>query len=59
MIHMAKRCLVALSAAGFVVFLQMPPTWSTEKEPPTCAAIGFRPLPSGLSDGDQDAGVYK
>ncbi len=30
-----------------------------EKEPPACAAITFRPVPSGLSDGEQNAGLYK
>jgi hypothetical protein len=29
------------------------------KGPPTCAAIEFRPVPSGLSDGEQTAGLYK
>lgn len=29
------------------------------KEPPTCAAIKFRPVPSGMADGEQDAGLYK
>jgi hypothetical protein len=30
-----------------------------KREPPSCAAIAFRPVPSGLSDGVQDAGLYK
>jgi hypothetical protein len=29
------------------------------KEPPACAAIKFRPVPSGMADGEQDAGLYK
>ena len=29
------------------------------KEPPSCAAIKFRPVPSGMADGEQDAGLYK
>ncbi len=29
------------------------------KGPPTCAAIAFRPLPSGMADGEQTAGLYK
>lgn len=29
------------------------------KEPPSCAAISFRAVPSGLGDGTQDAGLYK
>jgi len=32
---------------------------ATPKEPPACAAITFRPVPSGLSDGEQNAGLYK
>jgi hypothetical protein len=36
-----------------------PPLKPTGKEPPACAAIAFRPLPSGISDGDQQAGTYK
>ena len=27
--------------------------------PPACAAITFRPLPSGMTDGEQQAGMYK
>ena len=29
------------------------------KEPPNCAAIAFRPIASGMTDGTQDAGLYK
>ena len=29
------------------------------KEPPACAALTFRPVPSGSTDGDQNAGLYK
>ncbi len=29
------------------------------KEPPACAALTFRPVPSGLSDGEVNAGLYK
>jgi hypothetical protein len=28
-------------------------------EPPGCGAISFRPLASGMADGEQDAGLYK
>jgi hypothetical protein len=51
--------LLALGAAGLAASLQVSAAWSAAKEPPTCAAISFRPLPSGASDGDQDAGLYK
>ena len=29
------------------------------KAPPTCGAITFRPLPAGMSDGEQQAGMYR
>jgi hypothetical protein len=29
------------------------------KAPPVCSAITFRPLPSGMPDGEQQAGMYK
>jgi hypothetical protein len=29
------------------------------KTPPSCAAIAFRPVASGMTDGEQDAGMYK
>ncbi len=32
---------------------------SDSKEPPACAALTFRPVPAGSSDGEQDAGLYK
>lgn len=32
---------------------------AANREPPACAALTFRPVPSGSSDGDQDAGLYK
>ncbi len=30
-----------------------------QKAPPACAAITFRPLPAGMTDGEQQAGMYK
>ena len=32
---------------------------SPQRAPPACAAIAFRPLPSGMTDGEQQAGMYK
>jgi hypothetical protein len=29
------------------------------KEPPSCAAISYRSLPSGAGDGEQQAGIYR
>jgi hypothetical protein len=51
--------VAGLATASLAALLQATPAWSQAKEPPTCAAITFRPLPSGLNDGDQDAGLYK
>src|ERR1700756_4687434 len=31
----------------------------TQKAPPACAAITFRAVPSGVTDGEQQAGMYK
>lgn len=44
----------ALFAAGAV-----PSEAAPAKEPPSCAAITFRPVASGMTDGEQDAGLYK
>lgn len=47
-------------ALGFVLLsaeaATKPPA---QKAPPVCAAITFRPLPSGMTDGEQQAGLYK
>jgi hypothetical protein len=37
----------------------MPAPAFAAKEPPSCAAIRFRPLAAGMQDGEQDAGLYK
>jgi hypothetical protein len=34
-------------------------TKAPAKAPPACAAITFRPLPAGMPDGEQQAGMYK
>jgi hypothetical protein len=49
-----------IAAALAVLALSMLPAAAAEKrEPPSCAAIAFRPVASGLTDGVQDAGLYK
>jgi len=48
---------VAASALGALVVGSA--AAAEKREPPSCAAIAFRPVPSGLSDGVQDAGLYK
>jgi hypothetical protein len=48
---------VAVVALAFALVL---PALAAEKqEPPSCSAIAFRPVPSGQTDGAQDAGLYK
>lgn len=32
---------------------------AAEKAAPACASIAFHPVPAGLTDGQQDAGLYK
>ena len=32
---------------------------AVEKAAPACASIAFHPVPAGLTDGQQDAGLYK
>jgi hypothetical protein len=32
---------------------------SAQKTAPACGALRFRPLPSGMSDGEQQAGMYR
>jgi uncharacterized protein with FMN-binding domain len=49
---------VLVAAAGLACALAAMPAQAA-KEPPKCAKIEFRPVPSGMTDGEQDAGVYK
>jgi hypothetical protein len=54
------RNLLAVAVCAAAVTAMLPaPAWSQAKQPPTCAAITFRPLPDDVGDGDQDAGLYK
>jgi hypothetical protein len=47
-------------ALGFVLPLAEAATKPpTQKAPPACAAITFRAVPSGMTDGEQQAGMYK
>jgi len=48
----------ALAATSFALMLPTP-SWSQGKQPPSCAAISFRPIPAGMPDGQQDAGLYR
>ena len=44
---------------GLAAFTAAAATKPPAKAPPTCAAITFRPLPPGMTDGEQQAGMYK
>src|ERR1700737_3814114 len=44
-------------AAATATAAPKPP--AAQKAPPACAAIAFRPVPSGMADGEQQAGMYK
>jgi hypothetical protein len=50
----ASGALVALMGLASPALAAAP-----EKTPPACAAIAFRPVASGMTDGEQDAGLYK
>jgi|SRR5579883_1856993 len=49
----------AAVALGLTIAALSNPASAADKEPPSCAAITFRPVPSGLNDGEQNAGLYK
>jgi hypothetical protein len=49
------RFLVALS----LVLLAMPALAAEKKGPPACAAIDFRPVAEGMTDGEMESGMYK
>lgn len=46
---------LSLSALGAAAATKPP----AGKAPPACSAIAFRPLPAGMTDGEQQAGMYK
>jgi hypothetical protein len=51
-IAIGMSLLAAASAAAAA-------TKAPGKAPPACSAITFRPLPAGMPDGEQQAGLYK
>ncbi len=53
------RWMEAAAAMALIGLMALPAAAADKREPPSCAAIRFRPIPSGLSDGIQDAGLYK
>ncbi len=48
-----------LAIAALTAAMGTSPAWSQAKEPPSCAAISFRPVLPDATDGEHDAGVYK
>lgn len=53
------RKLELAMAAALMALVAVAAAAAEQREPPSCAAIAFRPVPSGLNDGVQDAGLYK
>jgi hypothetical protein len=53
---MQRTIIVAIGLAFALAAL---PAESTTKAAPACSAISFRPLPPGMPDGEQQAGMYK
>lgn len=49
----------ALAGAASLVLLAGTASAPQAKEPPACSAINFRPIPAGMGDGVQTAGLYR
>jgi hypothetical protein len=57
---MMGTCKVAIGLALILAATPAPAaTKAPGKAPPVCGAISFRPLPPGMSDGEQQAGMYR
>jgi len=57
---MAALCVVTAAMTSGSVAAQKPTgKQSPAKGAPTCAALAYRALPSGTTDGEQTAGTYK
>ena len=57
---MQKTIIVAIGCAlALAAFPAESATKAPGKPAPVCSAISFRPLPSGMPDGEQQAGMYK
>jgi hypothetical protein len=54
-----QMLIAAAVIAGLQATLFVGSVAAAEKTPPACAAVTFRPVPSGLADGEQNAGRYK
>jgi hypothetical protein len=57
---MQTTIIVAIGLAfAWAVFPAEAATKAPGKAAPACSAISFRPLPPGMPDGEQQAGLYK
>jgi hypothetical protein len=57
---MRTTVMVAIGfALAWAVFPAEAATRAPGKAAPACSAISFRPLPPGMPDGEQQAGMYK
>lgn len=54
-----RHAPVIVAVAALVAAMDVSPAWAQAKEPPSCAAISFRPVLPDATDGEHDAGVYK
>ena len=64
-----KIGIAAVTAFAVVFGLATSPGWAAAKPArahatagkaaPSCAALAFRPVPAGASDGEQSAGMYR
>jgi hypothetical protein len=53
------RLILCASLLGLAAVVAGAPASAQQKQPPACAAIDFRPVADGMSDGEQEAGMYK
>jgi hypothetical protein len=54
-----RTVLFSIAAAAILGPLLAPPAAAIDRQPPSCAAIAFRPVATGGNDGEQEAGLYK
>lgn len=55
-----SRVLILAATIGLIVGTLSPtPAFAKSGKSPSCTAVSFRPVPPGMTDGEQDAGLYK
>lgn len=55
----SPRTFTAVAVLAILAGIPVGAALAADKQPPSCAALIFRPVPTGLSDGEQNAGLYK